>query len=80
MSFTRGGGEAVYSYVLRLFPRQFRKEYAPEMQDAFHDLVQDARRQGRGASAQVYFFELVDLPFCLLTEHVVLLRKEWSMN
>jgi hypothetical protein len=74
------GGEAIYQFLLKLFPRQFQEEFAPEMQDAFHDLVVEAYRQGKGSLAQVYFFELIDLPFCLLTEHLAHLRREWSMN
>ncbi len=74
------GGEAVYHFLLRLFPRPFQQEFAAEMQAAFHDLIREARSRGRGSLAQVYFFELVDLPFCLLTEHLAHVRKEWSMN
>jgi hypothetical protein len=79
MSFSMGG-EVIYQFLLKLFPRQFQEEFAPEMQDAFHDLVLEARRKGSGSLAQVYFFELIDLPFCLLTEHLAHLRREWSMK
>jgi hypothetical protein len=79
MSFV-GGAEAVYSFLLRLFPPPFQKEYGDEMRDVFHAFVAESARLGRASLLRTCLFELLDLPICLVFEHVSQLRKECSMK
>jgi hypothetical protein len=60
----------LYGWLLRLYPRAFRAEFADEMLDVFRQAVQDAARIGAAPAAMVLLRELADFPFNLLLEHL----------
>ena len=69
MSHTVAIVSRVYSWLLKLYPRSFRADFAGEMLAVFVQAFQDAARQGTPAALAVCFGELVDLPVNLLLEH-----------
>jgi hypothetical protein len=65
----------IYSMLLRLFPRDFRKEFKEEMEDVFTANLEEAAKTGATLVVRACFFELFDLPANLLVEHLSALRK-----
>lgn len=79
MNFPRGV-EAIYGGLLRLFPRHFQEEFGGEMRVVFHAVVEASTSTGRMNLLRACLFELLDLPFCLVIEHISQLKKEWTMK
>src|SRR5512135_93015 len=59
----------IYNWLLYLYPREFRDEFADEMQSVFADSIADAARRGNIALIQVSLKELRDLLRAILREH-----------
>jgi hypothetical protein len=62
-----------YTWLLRLYPAQFRAEFGDEMAEVFMAAVQDCRN-GWGL-AGLTISELRDLPFRVLQEHLAARQK-----
>lgn len=58
----------VYSRLLRLYPPQFRADFADEMQEVFAQRIEES--SDAGALLAALFSELRDLPFSLIREHL----------
>jgi hypothetical protein len=78
MSHTVAAVSRVYSWLLKLYPRSFRADFADEMRVVFAQAFQDTARQGKRAVLAMCFWEFVDLPVNLLLEHWH--RKEKAMK
>jgi hypothetical protein len=61
----------VYSRLLRLYPPQFRADYADEMRDVFAQAV----HENEDSLLLLLLAELRDLPFRVLQEHLAARRK-----
>lgn len=59
-----------YSFLLRLYPKAYRKEFAEEMLLDFSDMAIDAGRKGKFSLALFCIRELVDFPANLLRIHL----------
>jgi hypothetical protein len=59
---------SIYSKLLLLYPRSFRKEFGEEMQAVFRDSVNEAVKDGIPALTFVCLRELAGLPFNILQE------------
>lgn len=59
---------AVYAWLLNMYPRRFRDEFADEMLDMFRNWVMDAARDGPLALLRLCLRELGGLPFNILRE------------
>jgi hypothetical protein len=57
----------LYGYLLRLYPPQFRAEFADEMRDVFAQRLRETH--SIWTFAAVILSELSDLPFSLIREH-----------
>ena len=54
--------ERVYRVLLLAYPREFRREYGPQMEQAFGDLYKEAReRGGRSGIARLWMLTISDL-------------------
>jgi len=54
--------ERVYGMLLRAYPGEFRREYGPQMEQAFGDLYREAReRGGKGGIALLWALTISDL-------------------
>jgi hypothetical protein len=62
----------LYTLTLRLYPSNFRREYAEEMRAVFSEALQDASTHGRFNYARIFLCEIADLPGNLL-------RQFWSI-
>ncbi len=60
----------LYVRLLRLYPRRFRKAFAPEMAAVFAEALHEAGRIGPAAVARFCLRELGELPGSILQEHV----------
>lgn len=69
------GISKIYSLLLRLFPRDFQKEFKEEMEIVFTANLEDAAKTSAILIARACFFELFDLPDNLVVEHLSNLRK-----
>jgi hypothetical protein len=65
----------IYGLLLRLFPRDFKKEFREEMEDVFSASLEEAAKTSVTLVVQACFFELFDLPGNLVIEHLSNLRK-----
>lgn len=70
----------LYGASLRLYPREFQREFRREMQGVFASALNGAARAGTLALLQLLFFEMLDFPFNLAIEHYSQWRKEWAMK
>ena len=70
----------IYGMLLRLFPRNFQDEFKQEMLDVFSANLAEAAQTGTSRVVRACFFELLDLPFNLLVEHLSAFRKGNSME
>jgi len=70
----------MYGRLLCLYPRKFKEEFREEMQGVFVSTVKEAASTGSWALLQLIFFELLDLPINLATEHISQWRKRWFMK
>jgi hypothetical protein len=59
----------LYSVLLRLYPRQFRQNFAAEMQTVFGDALRCAQREGLWAIIRLCSREVGALPHALAREH-----------
>lgn len=59
-----------YEYLLRLYPRSYREDFAEEMLADFSDLATEANEKGKFALLRFCFRELVDFPGNLLYAHL----------
>jgi hypothetical protein len=59
----------VYRWMISLYPRAFRADYADELLGVFEQAVQEAARRGVGSVLAVGLRELADWPINLLVEH-----------
>jgi hypothetical protein len=59
----------LYAFLLRLYPQQFRQDFAAEMQTVFADALRFARQEGRWAVLCLCGRELRQLPRALAREH-----------
>jgi hypothetical protein len=69
------GASKIYSILLRLFPRDFQNEFREEMEDVFTVNLREAAKTSGILAVRACFFELFDLPFNLVVEHLSSLRK-----
>jgi hypothetical protein len=69
------GISKIYSLLLRLFPRDFQKEFKEEMEDVFTANLEDAAKTSAILVVRACLFELFDLPVNLAVEHLSNLRK-----
>jgi uncharacterized protein YacL len=69
------GFSKIYSILLRLFPRDFQKEFREEMEDVFTSNLEEAAQTSTTLVVRACFFELIDLPVNLLVEHLSALRN-----
>jgi len=69
------GFSKIYSILLRLFPRDFQKEFREEMEDVFTSNLEEAAQTSTTLVVRACFFELIDLPVNLLVEYLSNLRK-----
>lgn len=69
------GVSKIYSILLRLFPRDFQREFREEMEDVFTTNLEEAAKTNATLVVRACFFELFDLPVNLLIEHLSSLRK-----
>ena len=58
-----------YEFLLRFYPRQFRQDFAAEMQTVFEDALVSAHREGLWALFRLWGRELRDMPPVLVHEH-----------
>jgi hypothetical protein len=56
---------ALYGYLLRLYPLDYRAAFADEMRVVFADALRDAARTGSWAAARLFLRELTSLPASL---------------
>lgn len=59
-----------YEYLLRLYPRSYREDFAEEMLADFSDLATEANEKGRLALLWFCFRELVDFPGSIIQIHL----------
>lgn len=59
----------LYTALLRLYPRQFRQDFAAEMQTVFSDALGCAHREGLWAILRLCLREARELPNALVCEH-----------
>jgi len=64
-----------YSVMLRLYPRQFRHDFATEMQMVFGDALGSARQKGKLAVLRLFGREARELPRALAREHWQAVRE-----
>jgi hypothetical protein len=69
------GVSKIYGMLLRLFPRDFQKEFREEMVDVFTANLEEAAKTSTTLVVRVCIFELIDLPVNLIVEHFSNLRK-----
>lgn len=69
------GVSKIYGMLLRLFPRDFQSEFKQEMEDVFTATLEDAAKISGILVVRACFFELFDLPFNLVVEHLSNLRR-----
>ncbi len=62
--------EALYCGLLRLYPPRYRAEYAQELRDVFHLMLQAAMRQGGWSVFRLGVRELRDFPAALCREQL----------
>src|SRR5687767_3438546 len=60
----------IYSYLARLYPAAFKKEFQEEMLLDFSDMLSDARQKGKFALILFFLRELIDFPINLLRTHL----------
>lgn len=77
----------VYSVLLRLYPSQYRQEFADEMQEVFSQAVIDASRDGPLSLGSLLAGELVDFPGAAVRAYLhrkdakpSLAARSWSKN
>lgn len=67
----------IYSFLLRAYPAQFRREYGPQMTQVFRDCYREQLRLGRhSALLRLWLQTLVDLMQTAPTEHIENFGKE----
>lgn len=59
----------LYAGLLRLYPRDFREQFASDMLDIYQQTLRDARSNGRGALLWRVLLEVATLPPNILHEH-----------
>ncbi len=73
-----------FAFLLRLYPRSYRDEFAEEMLLDFSELATDAGKKGIWALALLCLHELVDFPISLLRicwrEHMVKILRSHPVN
>ncbi len=69
MRATEGIFLYLYTILLRLYPRSFRREFAAEMQTVFGDALRAARRNGFWGMLRLFGREVLALPQVLAHEH-----------
>lgn len=58
----------LYAIILRLYPPDFRREFAEEMQDVFSEALQEAAEPGGISPTRLLLRELADLPANLVSQ------------
>ena len=53
-------GLALYRCVLRLYPRSFQDRFADELEEAFHEMSQDAWSRGAAALMRWWLDAVID--------------------
>jgi predicted permease len=61
MTESRRGAARLHALLVRLLPRELRREYESEMLAAFLELLGEARRSGRAAAARLWLREVLDV-------------------
>ena len=74
--------ESLYCALLRLYPADYRREYAAPMAQLFRDLCRDAYRQhGSVGLARLWRRVLADTVVTAAIEHIHALKKKvYKMN
>ena len=64
--------ERVYRALLLAYPREFRREYGPQMEQAFGDLYREAReRGGRSGIAHLWVLAVSDLARTAVAQRIM---------
>src|SRR5215210_3304809 len=64
--------ERVYRVLLRAYPGEFRREYGPQMEQAFGDLYREAReRSGRSGLAHLWALTVSDLARTAVAQRIM---------
>ena len=64
--------ERVYGMLLLAYPKEFRRDYGPQMEQAFGDLYRVARdRGGKGVIASLWWRTIVDLARTALAQRMI---------
>ena len=64
--------ERVYRALLLAYPRKFRREYGPQMEQAFGDLYREARERGRRSSiAHLWALTVPDLARTAVAQRIM---------
>ncbi|HJQ30199.1 MAG TPA: hypothetical protein VJ827_12745, partial [Rubrobacter sp.] len=71
--------ERVYRELLKAYPKQFRQEYGPQMEQAFGDLYREERERG-GKISQLWIRTLSDLAATALAERIMANDEEVMMQ
>jgi hypothetical protein len=69
-----------YKILLRLYPRDYRDRFAPEMSSAFEEAASDRRRLGRGVYVRFAIAELVGLTIGAGIEWIAKLTTDASIR
>ncbi len=59
----------LYTALLHIYPSEYRKEFAEEMQEVFSQAIADASRSGSFSLVSLLINELLDLPLSALRVH-----------
>jgi hypothetical protein len=66
----------LYTVLLQLYPRQFRRDFAAEMKTVFGEALGSARREGLWAILRLCGREVRELPHALAREHMQSIRED----
>ncbi len=69
-------GGRVFRLLLRLFPAEFRGDFARDMEADFRDQREDARAGGRAAEARLWLSTVPGLFAAALRQHLDVLRRD----
>jgi hypothetical protein len=70
----------LYNFLLRLYPKAYRDEFAPEMQQVFRDECQNRYEKKGGLGILLYWFKVLpDLTYTALVEHVSSPTATWGL-
>ena len=69
-------GERFFRSLLKLYPREFRSDFGPEMEEVFHDQRQEAAGEGRAGIWRLWAQAVADIFRLAPREHYDMLRQD----